>query len=163
MPARPGMGAGNPLPLLPDVAAYANMSGYRGGSGREAVTYTLGTRPTTTRARRRSASVGIGVTAVLVTTLSGCSEEEDYDYAAVCADQQTQVRVNDDEDCDDRGSYGWYYIPVGSNAPAVGESVGGGSFAAPSSNQAVCLGGVPAEGGEVTRGGFGSCSDAVGG
>lgn len=116
--------------------------------------------------RRRSASVTIGVTAVLVTTLTGCSasaEEEEYDYAAVCADQQTQQRVADDDDCDDRGSYGWYYIPVGTVAPAIGQGVSGGSFDPPSSNQAVCLGGVPDDGGTIERGGFGGCSDTVGG
>ena len=121
------------------------------------------TRPET---RRRSASVNFGAAAVLVATLSGCSasaQEEDYDYAAVCADQQTQLRVNDDDDCDDSGAYGWYYIPVGSRAPAVGESVSNGSFTAPSSDQAVCLGGAPNEGGVVERGGFGSCSESVGG
>ncbi len=123
----------------------------------------MDTRPTT---RRRSASVTIGVTTVLVTTLSGCSAsagEEEYDYGAVCADQQTQLRVNDDDDCDDRGSYGWYYIPVGSQAPAVGDRVSGGSFDAPPSDEAVCFGGAPSEGGEVSQGGFGGCSGTVGG
>ena len=122
----------------------------------------MNTRPI----RRRSASVTIGVTAVLITTLSGCSasaEEEEYDYGAVCADQQTEQRVNDDDDCDDGVSYGWYYIPVGSYAPAVGERVSGGSFDPPSSGEAVCRGEVPREGGEVSRGGFGGCSDTVGG
>ena len=123
----------------------------------------MNTRPTT---RRRSASVTIGVTAVLVVTLSGCSaaqgEEEDYDYGAVCADQDTQLRV-DDDDCDDRGSYAWYYIPVGSQAPAVGDRVSGGSFDAPPSDEAVCWGGAPSVGGEVSQGGFGGCSAAVGG
>ena len=134
----------------------------KGGSSERGGTSTLKTRPT----RRRSASVTIGVTAVLVATLSGCSasaEEEEYDYGAVCADQQTQQRVADDDDCDDRGSYGWYYIPVGSRAPAVGERVSGGSFDPPASGEAVCRGGIPSEGGEVSRGGFGSCSGTVGG
>jgi hypothetical protein len=116
--------------------------------------------------RRRSASVTIGVTAVLVTTLIGCSasaEEEEYDYAAVCADQQTQQRVADDDDCDDRGSYGWYYIPVGTVAPAIGQTASGGAFNPAPDDEAVCYGGVPREGGEITQGGFGACSAAVGG
>ena len=116
--------------------------------------------------RRRSTSVSLGVAAVLAATLTGCSAsagEGEYDYAAVCADQQTQQRVADDDDCDDRGSYAWYYIPVGSQAPAVGDRVSGGSFAAPPSDEAVCWGGAPSEGGEVSQGGFGGCSAAVGG
>ncbi len=117
------------------------------------------TRPS----RRRSASVTIGVTAVLVTTLSGCSgDEEDYDYGAVCADRQTEQRVEDDS-CAEGGSYGWYYIPTGSLAPAVGESVSGGSFNEPASNEDTYRGGVPSEGGVIERGGFGGTSDSVGG
>ncbi len=114
--------------------------------------------------RRRSASVSLGVAAVLVATLSGCSgEEEEYEYGAVCADQQTELRVDDDDDCDDRGSYGWYFIPTGSRAAAVGERVSGGSFDPPPSGAATYRGGVPSEGGEVSRGGFGGESDSVGG
>ena len=71
-------------------------------------------------------SVTLGVAAVLAATFSGCSadaaDQEEYDYGAVCADQQTLLRVGDDDDCDDRGSYGWYYIPVGSRAAAVERS-----------------------------------------
>ncbi|MDP8952174.1 MAG: tRNA-dihydrouridine synthase [Actinomycetota bacterium] len=123
----------------------------------------MSTQPT----RRRSVSVTLGVAAVLAATLSGCSadaaDQEEYDYAAVCADQRTQLRVGDDDDCDESVSYAWYYIPVGSRAPAVGERVSGGSFDPPSSGEAVCWGGAPSEGGEVSRGGFGSCSQAVGG
>lgn len=117
------------------------------------------TRPT----RRRSASVTIGVTAVLVTTLSGCSGDEgDYDYGAVCADQQTQVRVSDNL-CDDGGFHGWYFIPVGSWAQAVGERVSGGSFNPPPGGEQAFRGGVPPEGGVIERGGFGGNSDSVGG
>ena len=118
------------------------------------------------KTRRRSASVSLGVAAVLVATLSGCSasaDEEDYDYGAVCVDQDTQQRVDDDDDCDERPTYGWYFIPVGAIAPGIGERVGDGSFGSPSSDEAVCYGGVPREGGEITRGGFGACSGAVGG
>ncbi len=136
--------------------------GCKGGSSERGGTLTLGTRPT----RRRSASVTIGVTAVLVATLSGCSvsaEEEEYDYGAVCADQQTQVRVGDDFCDDDSGFHGWYYIPAGSRAQAVGERVSGGSFNPPPTDAAAFRGGVPSEGGVVERGGFGGTSDSVGG
>ncbi len=137
--------------------------GRKGGSSERDGTLNLGTRLT----RRRSTSVTIGVTAVLVATLSGCSaaqgnEEEDYDYGAVCADQQTELRVEDDT-CAEGGAYGWYYIPTGSRAQAVGERVSGGSFNEPPSNEDTYLGGVPSEGGVVERGGFGGESESVGG
>ena len=122
----------------------------------------MDTRPKT---RRRSASVTVGVTVVLVTTLSGCSasaEEEEYEYGAICADQQTQQRV-DDDDCDESPSYGWYYIPVGATAPAIGETASGGVFSPTPDDESVCYGGVPREGGEVTQGGFGACSGSFGG
>jgi hypothetical protein len=123
----------------------------------------LDTRPT----RRRSVSVTLGVTAVLAATLSGCSasQEEEYDYGAVCVDQQTQQRV-DDDGCDDDGRdghYGWYYIPTGSRAQPVGQRVSGGSFDPPPSDAATFRGGVPSEGGDVSRGGFGGTSEPVGG
>ena len=122
----------------------------------------MDTQPT----RRRSTSVSLGVAAVLVATLSGCSasaDEEDYEYGAICVDQDTQQRVNDEDDCDEGPTYGWYFIPVGAIAPAIGERAGDGSFGSPSSGEPVCYGGVPREGGEVTQGGFGACSSAVGG
>lgn len=119
---------------------------------------------TTTRRRRRSASVTLGLGAVLAAALTGCSASADeYDYGALCADRQTEQRVNDDEDCDDGFSYAWYFVAVGGVAPAVGERLSGGSLDPPASDVAVCYGGIPAEGGEVTRGGFGACSGAVGG
>jgi hypothetical protein len=121
----------------------------------------LDTLPT----RRRSRSVTLGVTAVLATTLFGCSasQEEEYEYGAVCVDEQTQRRVDDDR-CDvGDGSHGWYYIPTGSRAQPVGERVSGGSFVPPPSGQQAYLGGVPPEGGEVSRGGFGGNSESVGG
>jgi hypothetical protein len=144
------------------VRVCKHIGGLKGGNGGKGGISTLDTQPT----RRRSTSVSLGVAAVLAATLTGCSAsagEEEYDYAAVCADQQTQQRVADDEDCDDRGSYGWYYIPVGTVAPAIGQRVSGGSFDPPPSAQAVCLGGVPDDGGTIERGGFGGCSDTVGG
>ena len=123
----------------------------------------MDTRPKT---RRRSASVTVGVTVVLVTTLSGCSasaEEEEYEYGAICVDQQTQQRVDDDDDCDESPSYGWYYIPIGATAPAIGGTASGGVFTPTPDDESVCYGGVPREGGEVTQGGFGACSGSFGG
>lgn len=121
-------------------------------------------RPTT---RRRSASVTLGIAAVLAATLSGCSagadDDVEYDYGAVCADRQTELRVNDDDDCDDRGSYAWYYIPTGLRAAAIGERVSSGSFDPPPPDAATFRGGVPGEGGTVERGGFGGYSESVGG
>jgi hypothetical protein len=120
----------------------------------------LDTRPT----RRRSASVTFGVATVFVATLSGCSvsAEEEYAYGAVCADQRTQARVDDDL-CDDGGPHGWYYIPTGSRAQPVGERVSGGSFDPPPPGEEAFRGGVPREGGVVERGGFGGESESVGG
>lgn len=119
----------------------------------------MDTRPT----RRRSASVTLGVSLALVSTLSGCGRQE-YTHGAVCADRETQERV-EDEQCDDErrsGRHGWYFIPVGVRALGVGNRVGGGSFTAPSGG-AVYRGGVPRGGGAVSRGGFGGRSGAVGG
>ena len=120
----------------------------------------MDTRPT----RRRSASVTLGVSLALAATLSGCGQEE-YTHGAVCADRETQERV-EDEQCDDErrgGRHGWYFIPVGGVARPVGTRVGGGTFTAPPASQPVYRGGVPRGGGAVSRGGFGGRSGAVGG
>ncbi len=108
--------------------------------------------------------MSLGVTAVLVATLSGCSAlQEEYDYGGVCADGQTQLRVDDYRCDDDDGYHRWYYIPTGRLAQPVGERVSGGSFYLPSSSERAYRGGVPSEGGEVSRGGFGGKSESVGG
>ena len=134
-----------------------------------------GERP---RARRRSASVTLGITAILATTLFGCSGsgdgsaqgqysgDGDDDYGAVCVDEDTDVRVDDDR-CDDDGYYGgggfaWYYLAVGSRVGPVGQRVSGGTFSLPSGEQA-SRGGVPRDGGVVSRGGFGGKSGSFGG
>ena len=125
------------------------------------------------RSRRRSASVSVGVVAVLAAALTGCSDTQggqgqydDDDYAAVCVDEQTELRVDDDR-CDDDGvvgggAYAWYYVPFGRRVQPVGSRVGGGSFNPPPPGQAAHRG-VPAEGGEVSRGGFGGKSGSFGG
>lgn len=87
------------------------------------------------------------------------------DQHGVCVDRATDQRVDDDE-CDDRsygGGYGWYFIPVGNRAPAVGQPISGqGSFTTPTSGS-FARGGVAADGGTVTRGGFRSGSGGFGG
>ena len=135
---------------------------------------TTGERP---RVRRRSASVTLGITAVLATTLFGCggpneqysggqqySGDEEDGYGAVCVEEDTQLRVDDDR-CDDDyggGVLAWYYLPLGSRVGAVGQRVSGGSFVLPAGAQA-SRGGVPREGGVVSRGGFGGKSGSFGG
>lgn len=83
----------------------------------------------------------------------------------VCVDRTTDVRVSDEE-CDDdttSGGHGWYYIPAGRRAPAEGQAISGqGSYVAPS-NGSFTKGGVSADGGNVTRGGFYSGKGSFGG
>ena len=106
--------------------------------------------------RLRSVAITLGAVPLLATGLTGCgSDDDDYDYSAVCVDQATQQRVDDDE-CDDDGRdgvHGWYFIPVGFYAGGIGQRVGGGSFATPSGSH--IKGGVPKTGATVQRGGFG--------
>lgn len=84
--------------------------------------------------RMRSMSVAIGVTAVAAAALSGCTSTPDYE--AVCIDEQTYERVDDDM-CDDNeynsygGGYTWYYYGGGSRVPSVGSHVSGGSTTKP--------------------------------
>ena len=118
----------------------------------------------TRRARRRSASVTLGAAAIFAATLSGCSAGgEEYSHGAVCADPQTERRV-EDERCEDgrSGRHGWYFLPVGTRARPVGARLNGGSFTPPP-GAAVFRGGVPREGAVITRGGFGGKSGTVGG
>lgn len=146
----------------------ARQTGTNGAAGGERTT---GDRP---RTRRRSASVKLGMTAILATTLLGCaSPGEPYSggqysgddgYGAVCVDEDTQLRVDDDS-CDDDyggGALAWYYLPLGSRVGAVGQRVSGGSLALPAGAQA-SRGGVPREGGVVSRGGFGGKPGSFGG
>ena len=141
-----------------------------GTDGPDDGTRMTGDRPT--KARRRSKSVTLGITAVLATTLFGCSSSEgqysqgqysgdDEGYGAVCVDEDTQQRVDDDV-CDGTRGFAWYYLPIGSRALAVGQRVSGGTFTPPSGEQAF-RGGVPRDGGVVSRGGFGGESGTFGG
>jgi hypothetical protein len=131
-----------------------------------------------TTARRRSATVGLGVTALLAAGLAGCSSNSeevtsgDADYDAVCVDNASQERI-DDEYCDDRatryhgsGAAAWYFLARGASFPRKGGKVTGGTFRDPGPGYNVQRGGNPVgagtagtasgSGGDgVSRGGFG--------
>jgi hypothetical protein len=113
--------------------------------------------------QRRSAAVGVGVVALALIGFSVADSRADQ--RGVCVDRSSDVRVADDE-CDDgghAGGHGWYYIPSGRRAPAEGQPVAGqGSFTAPSDGS-FTKGGVAADGGTVTRGGFFSGKSSFGG
>jgi hypothetical protein len=113
--------------------------------------------------RRRSIAVGVGV--VALGAIAFGAFDSGTDQRGVCVDRTSDVRV-DDEVCEERsgsGGAGWYYIPSGSRAPAEGQRVSGqGSFVAPRGDSFV-KGGVAADGGKVTRGGFGSGNGSFGG
>lgn len=98
--------------------------------------------------RRNKRTVVLGSFAVLASTVLTCGssifllgrdDPDDDDYDAYCVDQETDVRVEDDDcDPDDRisgasssGRYHWYFIPLGSPKPAVGAKAAGGSYAKP--------------------------------
>jgi hypothetical protein len=119
-------------------------------------------------AQRKSATVALGITALLAPSLSGCSSDK-VDNQAVCVDEQTQERVPDDQ-CDPNGNgvgglgaspFLWYFLgtTVGRGFPAIGQRVSGGTFTAPARGS-YRLGGVPAAGGSVPRGGFGGGTKA---
>lgn len=114
--------------------------------------------------RRRSIAVGVGAAALGLAAIVGFSSGGS-DQRGVCVDKSTDVRVDDDvcEDESTGGGHGWYYIPAGRRAPALGQAVSGqGSFSAPRSDS-FSKGGVAADGGEVTRGGFRSGNGSFGG
>ncbi len=102
---------------------------------------------------RKSRAVPLSITAAMAFALSGCgsAEPDDDSYQAVCVDQNTQMRVNDDDCGDDEdgsGYYGWYYFPMGSSYSSYGSRVSGGSYARPKS---YVLGGAPRSGGTVSK------------
>ena len=119
--------------------------------------------------RRRSVAVGVGAVVLATIGIVAASEDEDYDYAGVCVDRATQARL-DDETCEDDdeggggsgGAHGWYFVPRGVSAPAVGQRATGGSFAAPAGD-ASWGSGFRSEGGVVTRGGFSGHGFSFGG
>jgi hypothetical protein len=107
----------------------------------------------------------VGVGAVVLGVVAFGAFDSGTDQQGVCVDRTTDVRVDDDV-CDDDGtggSHGWYYIPSGSRAPAEGQAISGqGSFSEPR-GQSFTKGGVAADGGKVTRGGFLSGHGSFGG
>jgi hypothetical protein len=114
--------------------------------------------------RMRSRSVALGLTTVVAAALTGCAPAADNQ--AICVDPETERRVDDDlcdEDDDDYrassggGGHYWYYMRSGSRAPAVGSSyvTTGGTYDSTTLSGSTTKGGVSADGGTVTRGGFG--------
>lgn len=102
---------------------------------------------------RKSTSVKLSITAAVALALTGCgSGVPDDSYQAVCTDPKTNQRVSDNR-CDTNGNgsnaFLWYYLAMGRNYPAVGQSVSGGGYDAPRSGNYV-RGGAPATGGKVT-------------
>jgi hypothetical protein len=127
--------------------------------------------------RWRSTAVAVGSTGALITPfLYFALRDDDVDYQSVCTDTVTEERV-EDEICEEednshggtyvgssRRSHHWYYVPVGSRAPGLGQKATGGSSLAPDpARYSVRRGGVSASGGTVARGGFGLSRGSVGG
>jgi hypothetical protein len=121
-------------------------------------------------AQRKSTVVALGITALLAPSLSACSSNDDVDNQAVCVDQETQQRVDDNQCADERSSGGlgaspflWYFLGTavgGRGFPGIGQRVpSGGTYGTPSSGS-YRRGGVPAAGGNVPRGGFGGGTKA---
>lgn len=119
---------------------------------------------------RRSVRVTLSVAPALSMVLSGCATGDDEPtHQAVCVDEQTEQRVDDDE-CDDDGTragggFLWYFLPIGRAFPAIGAPVTGGTRTAPPTTHV--RGGLPPTAGQVStatatrgttvvRGGFGS-------
>ena len=111
---------------------------------------------------RRSTQVSLSITAGMALALSGCgSSVPDNSYQAVCVDRSTNKRI-DDRDCDrGYGGYGWYYYPMYSQYAGVGQTVSGGSYAAPRSGNYV-RGGASRTGGKVSTDSISSASSAKG-
>lgn len=100
----------------------------------------------------------------------------DADYTAVCVEEVSQERVDDDE-CEPQhsgtyhGGYGWYYIPRGVGVPTFGSPPSGGSLTVPPSGTSYRTTSGWSSGttagttsGVVTRGGFtGSSTTGRGG
>jgi hypothetical protein len=124
---------------------------------------------------------------ILFASGCGAGGDNDFTHSAVCVDRTTNTRM-DDKSCSNLpnttaaaaptskaksangvvapvapapvgpGTFGWFYVPVGQDAPPVGSKVSpkAGSFTSPSGGStSVQKGGVPAKGGTVSRGGLG--------
>ena len=116
---------------------------------------------------RKSAAVTVGAVALASLGIYAAVQDDDHDYAGVCVDEATRTRIADKQ-CDDHhssgfhGGHGWYFVPRGVAAPAIGGRVAGGSYTAPPSSKSWGTG-FRAEGGVVTRGGFSGHGFSVGG
>lgn len=104
------------------------------------------------------------VTVPFILAMGACAsgdDTEETDYTAVCINQETQTRVEDNQCPADQTNYSssnlllWYFILRGTSAPAVGHPVvhGSGTTVRPAGS----VGLAPA------RGGFGTRSVSVGG
>ena len=116
---------------------------------------------------RKSAAVTVGAVALASIGIYGAVQDDDHDYAGVGVAQATQHRGADVRGDDHRsggfhGGHGWYFVPRGVAAPAIGARVSGGSFTAPPSSKSWGSG-FRSEGGVVTRGGFSGHGFSVGG
>lgn len=107
-------------------------------------------------------SKAVLVTVPFILAMGACASEpeyEDTDYSAVCVQQATQVRVDDDQCSDDMDNSNssspllWYFIGRSMSAPAVGSHVTGGSHVKPATGS---VGTAPRTGGFGTRVGAGS-------
>ncbi len=115
------------------------------------------------RSQRRTVVVGLGVTALLAGTLTAvvASNQDDPEYAQVCFNDETGERV-EDANCNSSagrggGIYAWYFFSRGAFVPAVGQN----RSLAPNYTRTVPSGakastGYTAQGGTVSRGGFGT-------
>lgn len=107
--------------------------------------------------------MGVGAAALGLVAIGAF--DSGTDQRGVCVDRATDVRVDDDvcENGAGGGAHGWYYIPSGRRAPAEGQAISGqGSYTTPR-DQSFSKGGIAADGGKVTRGGFMSGHGSFGG
>lgn len=74
---------------------------------------------------KRSTSVTLCIIPLLVTALSGCAEDEEVnaDYSQVCVEDDTDIRVEDNNcDTDSTGSH-WVWFPHHLLMPPVGDRI----------------------------------------
>jgi len=103
-----------------------------------------------------------GTAAFAALALSGCGEEPKPDHQAVCMDQKTQTRLDDDR-CEHHG-HGFVYYPIGRSYPPVGAPLSSGYVTTLPKGHYAQVGGISKGGGTVVRGGFGrGHSGTVGG
>ncbi|URG17449.1 putative secreted protein [Rhodococcus phage Mbo2] len=70
---------------------------------------------------------------------------------AICVDRKTNQRLDDSWCRNDSSGMGWFYLPNGSSAPAVGSRTTSGSWDVPKNTKPV-YGGVNKSGGKVDLG-----------